>query len=44
MNLVSSFKVTTVSIGSFRNDESVYIWHTVDNLTFVDTFSIYLSF
>ena len=44
MNLVSSSKVTTVSIGSFRNDESVYIWHTVDNLTFVDTFSIYLSF
>ena len=37
------FKVTTASTGSFRNDESVYIWHPDDNLTFVDTFSIYLG-
>lgn len=44
INLVSSFKVTTASTGSFRNDESVYIWHTVDNLTFVSTFSIYLAY
>ena len=44
MNLGSSFEVTTVSIGSFRNDESVYSWHPVDNLTFVNTFSIYLGF
>ena len=44
MNLVSSVKVTTASTGSFRNDESVCIWHPVDNLTFVNTFSIYLGF
>lgn len=44
MNLVSSFDVTTVSISSFRNDESVYIWHPVDVLTFVNTFGIYLGF
>ena len=44
MNLVSSFKVTTASTGSFRNDESVNIWQPVDNLTFVNTFSIYLGF
>ena len=44
MNLVSSFEVPTVSISSFRNDESVYIWHPVDVLTFVNTFGIYLGF
>lgn len=44
MNLVSRFKVTTASTGSFRNDESVPIWQPVDNLTFVNTFSIYLGF
>jgi len=44
MNLASSFKVTTASTGSFRNDESVYIWQPVDNLPVVYIFSIYLGF
>ena len=44
MNLVSSFKITTASTGSFRNDESVCIWQPVDNPTFLNTFSIYLRF